>query len=108
VGECTTPYYDGSVSRPVTSRLPTWRRHSCLPAPRLFSARASPARLTHAPHALARVSVTDYTIRQPSVAVLACDFDFRQAKPPAHYYGLKLAARWGRHSAKASGPRPAF
>src|SRR5580692_3678549 len=49
--------------------LPTWRGHSCLPAPTLFSARASLARLTHAPHALARVSITDSTIRQPSMAL---------------------------------------
>ena len=60
-----------SVSRPQSWRVTsTWRGHSCLPAPRLFSARASPARLTHAPHALVRVSVTDSTVRQASILEL--------------------------------------
>jgi hypothetical protein len=36
--------------------------------------RVSPARPTHAPQALARVSVTDSTIRKPLVADLTCDF----------------------------------
>ena len=57
----------------------------------------TPACLTHAPHALPRDSVTDSTIRQPSVAQLACDFcwghDFLQFVPESATRKCRAAAR---------------